>query len=125
MTENIEFYIGDTYSRDITILKYTKPITDMFFTVKINDNYKSFVLQKTLNNGITIVDEGTNEDGDYYRTYNLNIDATDTDNLKPDTDYTYDFEIISPGTSFASIKQTIITGIFRITNDTTKTFNEN
>lgn len=125
MTENIEFYIGDTYSRDITILKYTKPITDMFFTVKINDNYKSFVLQKTLNNGITIVDEGTNEDGDYYRTYNLNIDATDTDNLKPDIDYTYDFEIISPGTSFASIKQTIITGIFRITNDTTKTFNEN
>ncbi len=124
MVENIVFYLGDTYSRDITILKYTKAITDVFFTVKINDTYKKYVLQKTLNNGITLVDEGTNEDGDYYRTYNLNIDAIDTDNLKPDTDYTFDIEIISPGVTSTFIKKTIVTGIFKVTNATTKTYNE-
>lgn len=127
MIENevIEFYLGDTYTRDIIISKYTAPITEAYFTVKTDNVYKEFVLQKKLNNGIMLVDEGTNEDGEYYRTYNLNLDAEDTDDLKPDLNYSFDFEIISPGTSSTSIKQTIITGTFKVKNDTTKTYNEN
>ena len=52
-----EFYRGDTYSRDFTIEGYTSPIDKVFFTVKENVEDKKPVLQKTLGNGITLVDE--------------------------------------------------------------------
>lgn len=118
-----EFYIGDTYTRDFTISGYSSEITNVFFTVKKDINDKRYVLQKTLGNGITLVDIKYDEEGNIVsRTYNLLIDADETESLRPDVDYSFDIEIVSPGEN--DIKKTIITGIFRVANATTRNYNE-
>lgn len=118
-----EFYIGDTYSRDFTISGYSSDIDQIYFTVKKNNNDKRYVLQKTLDNGITLVDVEYDDDGNIVsRTYNLLIDAEETEILKPDIDYSFDIEIVTDETK--DIKKTIITGIFRVVNTTTRIYNE-
>lgn len=121
MLENIvfEFYRGDTYQRDFTVTGWSFPISKAFFTVKENTEKKNFVLQKTLDNGITLVSD---EDG--VRTYNLMICCTDTDHMKTDFDYTFDIEIHSDGLNGEVLKKTIITGIVRLKGSATKTCNE-
>lgn len=116
-----EFYRGDTYSRDFTIVGYTSPIDKVYFTVKENVEDKKPVLQKTLGNGIALVDEDEETNS---RTYNLTICCVDTDNLKADYDYTFDIEIHSPGTADMPIKKTIITGTLKVKASATKTCNE-
>lgn len=119
--ENVvfEFYRGDTYTRDFTISGFTMPISKIFFTVKEDENKKQAVLQKTLNDGITLVSDDENG-----RTYNLLICCVDTDKMKADFDYVFDIEIHSPGTAEMPIKKTIITGILRLKASATKTCNE-
>lgn len=112
-----EFYRGDTYSRDFSITGYKSPIDKIFFTVKENENDKKFVLQKTLENGITLLEE----DGDS-KIYNILIDAQDTDDLKPDYDYPLDIEIHT--NEEPVIKRTIVTGTLRLTTDITRPINE-
>lgn len=116
-----EFYRGDTYSRDFTIEGYTSPIDKVFFTVKENVEDKKPVLQKTLGNGITLVDEDKKINS---RTYNLTIRCIDTDDLKADYNYTFDIEIHSPGTADMPIKKTIVTGTLKVKASATRTFNE-
>lgn len=119
--ENIlfEFYRGDTYSRDFTISGWSLPISNVYFTVKEDIEKKNHVLQKKLNNGITLV-----SDEEETKTYNLNICCTDTDNMKIDNDYEFDIEIHSDGVDGEIIKKTIITGIVRLKGSATKTCNE-
>lgn len=121
MLENIlfEFYRGDTYTRDFTVTGWSFPVSKVFFTVKEDIEKKNFVLQKTLDNGITLVDESNGE-----QTFNLKICCTDTDNMKIDTDYTFDIEIHSKGTNGEILKKTIITGIVRLKGSATRTCNE-
>ena len=120
-----EYYIGDTYTRDLTITGYSAEITEMYFSVKKNNKDKNTVLQKTLDNGITLVDIQYDGDGNIVsRTYNLLIEADDTEELRPDFDYSFDVEIVSPGVDNNDIKKTIITGIFRVNNTTTRNYNE-
>lgn len=120
-----EYYIGDTYTRDLTITGYSAEITEMYFSVKKNNKDKNTVLQKTLENGITLVDIQYDGDGNIVsRTYNLLIEAEDTEELRPDFDYSFDVEIVSPGVDNNDIKKTIITGIFRVNNTTTRNYNE-
>lgn len=120
-----EYYIGDTYTRDLTITGYSAEITEMYFSVKKNNKDKNTVLQKTLDNGITLVDvQYDDEDNIVSRTYNLLIEANDTEELRPDFDYSFDVEIVSPGVDNNDIKKTIITGIFRVNNTTTRNYNE-
>lgn len=121
MLENIlfEFYRGDTYSRDFTVTGWSFPISKVFFTVKESVDKKNHVLQKTLDNGITFVDE---ENG--IKTFNLKICCTDTDHMKTDFDYTFDIEIHSEGVNGEVIKKTIITGIVRLKGSATKSCNE-
>lgn len=114
-----EFCRGDTYTRDFSISGWSHSIDKVFFTVKENVNNKRFCLQKTLDNGITLVDE--TEDGE--RTYNLAICCTDTEKLKTDIDYTFDIEIHSL-VGEETIKQTIVTGIMRLKASSTKACNE-
>lgn len=114
-----EFYRGDTYSRDFVINGYSSPISKVYFTVKENAEDKKAVLQKTLNNGITLVEES--ED---MKAYNLLICCTDTDDMKADYDYVFDIEIHSPGTDDMPIKKTIITGKLRLKASSTRTCNE-
>ncbi len=121
MLENIlfEFYRGDTYQRDVTIEGWRFPISKVFFTVKESVDKKNHVLQKTLNNGITLVSD---ENG--VKTFNLLICCTDTDHMKTDFDYTFDIEIHSEGAKGETLKKTIITGIVRLKGSATKTCNE-
>ena len=121
MLENIlfEFYRGDTYQRDFTVKGWSFPISKVFFTAKESVDKKNHVLQKTLDNGITFVDE---ENG--VKTFNLKICCTDTDHMKTDFDYTFDIEIHSEGVNGEVLKKTIITGIVRLKGSATKTCNE-
>lgn len=114
-----EFRKGDTYSRDFTISGYESEISKVFFTVKNNSSDKRYVLQKSLEDGISLV-----SDEESIETYNILINATDTDNMKVDYDYFFDVEIISPGVNNEEIKQTIITGTLRLKEVATQTVNE-
>ena len=82
-----EFYRGDTYSRDFVITGYSLPISKVYFTVKENVEDKKASLQKTLNNGITLVEESEDT-----KAYNLLINSTDTDDMKADYNYVFDIE---------------------------------
>lgn len=121
MVENVvfEFYRGDTYTRDFTVTGWSFPVSKVFFTVKEDIEKKNFVLQKTLNNGITLVDEENGE-----QTFNLKICCIDTDHMKIDTDYTFDIEIHSNGVNGETLKKTIVTGIVRLKGSATRTCNE-
>lgn len=122
-----EFRKGDTYSRDFTITDYDLEISKVFFTVKNNSSDKRYVLQKSLiteggittSNGITLVSD---EEG--VKTYNILINATDTDDMKVDYDYFFDVEIVSPGTGTDEIKQTLMVGTLRLKEVATQTVNE-
>ena len=126
MNNNFEYYIGDTYTRDFTISGYSAEISDVFFTVKKSDNDKRYVLQKTLGDGIEITDVVYDDAGNIVsRTYNILINANDTEDLKPDYEYTYDIEIVTPGVSENDdVKKTIIKGLFIVNNATTRVYNE-
>lgn len=114
-----EFYRGDTYSRDFTLIGWSHFIDKVYFTVKEKVEDKKAVLQKTLNKGITFVND---EEGQ--KTYNIMICCTDTDNMKVDYDYSFDVEIHSLGVDGDVIKRTIITGTLRLKASSTRTCNE-
>ena len=118
--ENVlfEFYRGDTYTRDFTLTGWSLPVSDVYFTVKESVDHKKARIQKRLNKGIEIVD--VNEEGN---TFNLKINATDTDDLKADFDYIFDIEIHSD-TGEELVKKTIVTGVLRVLASATKTCNE-
>ena len=117
-----EFYIGDTYERNFVIKKYTSDIDEVYFSVKKDDLDKKTILQKTLDNGITIMDD-TTEDGDRKRTYQLMINATDTEALTPDVEYPFDIEIVT-NKDEEQLKRTIIKGIVVLISATTRQWNE-
>ena len=115
-----EFYKGRTYTRDFTIVDYTDAVTEMYFTVCDNPNNKNYCLRKSLSNGgITVVDTGTDEEGNSYTTYNLTIEATDTDHMKTNVEYGFDIALIS-GTK----KLQVMTGTLMLNDTYTKTCNE-
>lgn len=121
MTTDIlfEFYRGDTYSRDFTLSGWSFPVSKVYFTVKEKVEDKIAVLQKTLNNGITLVSD---ENG--VKTFNLNICCTDTEEMKTDFEYIFDIEIHSPGANEEVIKRTIITGSINLLPSSTRPCNE-
>lgn len=115
-----EFYKGRTYTRDFTITGYNDLVDEIYFTTCENVNNKNYCLRKTLTGGgITVVDSGTDEEGNNYTTYNLLIEATDTDHMKIDYEYGFDIAIIS-GTK----KTEVITGTLQLKGTYTKTCNE-
>ena len=118
------FFIGDTYNRNFNIKKYSDPISEIYFTVKKNNSDKNFVLQKTLDNGITLCDVVYEDDKIVKRTYNILISPSDTESMKPEVEYPFDVEIITPVTNGEDIHQTIITGNCILTNATTRAYNE-
>lgn len=108
-----EFVRGDTYQRNIKISGFNHEITNVYFTVKKSDKDKDYVLQKTLNHGITLIED------DDVKVYGLTINATDTDDFDVDKEYPFDIELVSN-----TIKRTIITGDLILSSDITRTFNE-
>lgn len=118
----LEFFIGDSYERNFTIKQYSDAIDEIYFTIKNNDADKNYVLQKRLDDGITIV-EDTTIDGIRVRTYNLFVDATDTENLKTDTEYPFDIQIVTEKEE-TNLKRTIIKGVVTLNEATTRVWNE-
>lgn len=116
--ETFEFYRGTTYSRDFTLTGWSLSIEKMYFTVKEDVNNKNAVLQKTLGDGITLVHE---EDG--VKSFNILIEASDTDNMKTDFDYVFDIKVISPG-SPEVVKNVVQTGVLRLKGSATSVYNE-
>lgn len=113
-----QFVRGDTYTRDIEIKEYSKPINNVYFTVKEKEKDKAIVFRKKLYDGISLVETKENS-----RVYNILIDSEDTDNLKTDYDYYFDVEIITNTTS-KPIKLTVIKGTMTLDTDITRVFNE-
>ena len=122
VTTNIEYFIGDTYERNFIVKKYTYDIDAVFFSVKKSNGDKKTVLQKTLDNGITLVDDVV-VGNERRRTYQLMINAEDTEDMTPEQEYEFDVEIVT-NKDDTNIKQTIITGNFILTNATTRIWNE-
>lgn len=113
-----DFFRGDTYERNFSIKGWNRDISKMYFTVKEKEEDKLPVLQKTLENGITLVDE---EEG--MKMYQLLICCTDTDKMKVNKDYCFDIEIHSE-TGKETIKKTIATGILKLKPSATRSCNE-
>lgn len=119
---DLEFRIGDTYERNLTISKYNDDIDEMYFSIKKNDGDKRVILQKTLENGITIVTDET-IDGIRYRTYQLFIDANDTESMKTGVEYPFDIEIVTDKDE-TKLKKTIVKGNVILNAATTRLWNE-
>lgn len=119
---NFEFRIGDTYERNLTISKYNDDIDEMYLSVKKSDDDKKVILQKTLDNGITIVTDET-IDGVRYRTYQIFIDANDTEDFKTGVEYPFDIEIVTDKDE-TKLKKTIVKGNLILNNATTRVWNE-
>lgn len=120
--ETWSFRIGDTYVRNFAILKYTSDIDEVYFSVKKSDDDKKVILQKTLDNGITLMDDVL-EDGVRKRTYQLWIDADDTEEMKVDVEYPFDIEIVTDKDE-TKLKKTIIKGNVILNDATTRVWNE-
>ena len=112
------FVRGNTYSRDFTINDYNQNIDDVYFTVKASKSDKKPVISKKLGRGLVIIEETENS-----KTFNLIIDSKDTDYLKSDIPYYFDFKIVT-FTDTEPIKKTIITGTMMLDEDVTRVFNE-
>lgn len=119
---NFEFFIGNTYERNITISNYDDDIDEMYFSVKKSDSDKRVVLQKTLDNGITLMSDETIDDV-RYRTYQLVIDSDDTEGMKPDVEYPFDVKIVTIKDD-NEIKETIVKGNVTLSAATTRVWNE-
>ena len=112
------FTRGNTYSRNFTINDYSKKIDEVYFNVKASKTDNKPVISKKLGRGIAIVEETENS-----KTFNLTIDSKDTDYLKSDSPYYFDFKIVTLSDA-EPIKTTIITGTMTLEEDVTRVFNE-
>lgn len=120
--ETWTFYIGDSYEKTIEVKKYNDDIDEMYFTIKRDDGDKNYILQKTLDNGLTIVEDKT-EDGQRIRTYDLFIDASDTENMNVDVEYPFDIQIVTEKDE-TNLKGTIVKGVVTLKPATTRAWNE-
>lgn len=119
---NFELFIGDTYERNLVISRYSDDIDEMYLSIKKSDDDKSVILQKTLDDGLTIVTDET-IDGIRYRTYQIMLDATDTENMKTGVEYPFDIEIVTDKDT-TKLKKTIVKGYVTLNPATTRVWNE-
>ena len=118
--ENIvfEFYKGRTYTRDLKIT-WNRDIEQIYFTIKEDVQDKNYIMQKTLNDDIKLVDKEIDDEGRKSCVYNILIHARDTDELEINKKYVFDIAVISNG-----IKQTVVTGYLKLKGTATATNNE-
>ena len=103
---------GDTYSSALEIEGLEQNLDTAYFTCRDSLNDTSEVLfQKSLNNGITLVDYDSENDIRYYA---VRIAPEDTTNLQSGT-YEYDLEVGVNGDIF-----TIMKGKFILEQESTK-----
>jgi len=118
MDTTFELYKGRTYTRDFTISEYDEPIDEVLFTVCESTENRNYCLRKSLNNGITVVETGEDEEGIPFTTFNILLNATDTDKMKTG-EYGYDIVLYSGDKKIEAIM-----GAFKLNGTYTKTCNE-
>lgn len=109
--KNISITRGDSKTLILKVKDGNSTISDfdkVYFSVKKDCFTEDLILQKKLNSGIT-----KNE-----TTYEILIDASDTDNLEYGR-YEYDIEVIK-----GSLKETVLGGVFTIEKEVTFVSNE-
>lgn len=110
--KDIQYVKGNTYALKMTIQGIQDlEITKIYLTVKENSNQEEPTLQKSLENGITPLEEP-------YQ-YNILIDSSDTEDMETDCPYYYDIKII-----VGNMKKTIVKGSFTLEPSYTKASNE-
>ena len=111
-SNNIRNVKGDTYSSALTIEGLGQDLDEVFFTCRDSLNDTSEVLfQKSLNNGISLVEYDEEND---IRKYAIRVAPEDTANIQAGT-YEYDLEVRINSDVF-----TIMRGRFIIMQDCTK-----
>lgn len=108
---DFKYVHGDTYNVFFSLpkLKYSS-IDQIYYTVKTDQNAKPLV-QKKLDNGITLL----SEDEERYH-YILSLNCTCTDNLKINTKYLHDIEVVLGDT-----KKTVLKGTLMLEEEATTT----
>lgn len=118
MSTTLKMFRGDDYSFVAEVYdSTTESIIDItnfsiLFTIKQEKSDTANLIQKSSASASEI--EKTDAENGEYKVY---IDAADTDNLTPDTDYWYDVQITNISNSK---KYTILFGTFRINSDITR-----
>ena len=112
--EDFKYIRGDTYVRYFSInkLQYS-PITEVFYTVKQDQNNKPLVI-KTLGNGIELLSEDENA---YH--YILSLNCNCTDKLKSEIKYKHDIQVVS-----GDVKKTLMKGELYLEKEVTTTYCE-
>lgn len=127
------FVRGTTYSRNINLTDYDANIDEMYFTVKESETDRLAVIKKSLNNGIypiissNIVEDETSEEEQEesnVKSFNLLIEADDTENLKLNKPYPFDIKVISYGEQ-TTVKKVIVKGTMTLSANITWKTNEN
>lgn len=105
MEYDIEFVRGDTFIMILNFENLDNAITGMYFSCKTSPLSTSYIFQKTLNDGITLLSDGS---------YQIKAVPNDTANATGN-DYYYDVQV-TIGTDI----YTILIGKLTIVQDITK-----
>ena len=103
--KNLEITRGDTTAIGITVRGLDGAPMELYFSVKKNYNDKNYIIQKTLEDGIT--DDGENR-------YVVRIESEDTETMTFGK-YVYDFEI-----TVNNSRKTLLKGDFIVDPDVTR-----
>ena len=103
----ISFTKGDTFALEIKIKNITEDLRTAYFTVKESPDDAPLV-QKTLGQGITKIDERAYKNE---KTYKLQLQSFDTINLEANVQYLYDFQA-----TVGNVVKTLFSGVFVVTH---------
>lgn len=106
----LEVTAGDTVAWNVKLNNITENLRLAYFTVKENPDDDA-VIQKTLNAGITLVDNRAYRD---QKTYKIQLQSEDTAGLSPDLQYMYDLKV-----AIGNVVKTIISGVFVVRESVT------
>ena len=109
---NIRHVRGDTYSSALVVENLEQDLDEAYFTCRdtLNDN-STILFEKSLNDGITLVEYDEHKD---IRKYAIRVDPGDTENIQSGT-YYYDLQVNVNGDIF-----TVMKGKFIIEQDATR-----
>lgn len=103
--QNINMVRGDTLAFGVVLDDLDQDLDSAFFTIKETHSSDEYVVQKSLNNGITKLETGK---------YSVRVAPEDTKSLVPKK-YYYDLQIGANGDIF-----TIIKGVIEIEREVTE-----
>ena len=107
----IEYTKGDTFALKLTFKNITQDLTSAIFTVKENYEDTTPLIEKTINAGISKIEENLYKNEIVYK---LQLQANDSEFLEADHLYLYDLKI-----AVGNVIKTVIKGNFIVTYNVT------